>query len=494
MKNAAFFVVHWDGKILQDLTGKAKHDRLPVIVTSGDIEQILGVPQLESGTGRNICDAVYQLLNDWNIASRIQAMSFDTTASNTGPIKGAAVLLELLMERDIMYLPCRHHIYELVMKEVFRTKMGETTGPEVPIFKRFQDKWKSIDQQDFIAGVKDEIVAAKLITAAPDEILNFCYAQLGKQHRRDDYRELLEMTVLFLGGDLGEYRFRPLGPIHHARFMAKTIYSLKMFMFRCQFRSTPRQLNGLRDVCVFVVRVYVKAWFECTEAIKAPNQDLNFLKALSSYTDVDVAISKATVIKFKRHLWYLAEEGVALAFFDSDVSHETKTKMLVKLNEEDEEEYEDEQGEANEEEIESEEEEASDESEQDDDDDGESIRTVRHIKKIEFTFKNIKEQIASKDLSDFVTSKTKFFFQRFKLPQDFLKHLPHTWSDRDDYQQALITVQKLNVVNDTAERGVKMVQEYNRTLCRNDEELQYLIQVVSDYKKKYPSHAKSMLQ
>ncbi|ESO12608.1 hypothetical protein HELRODRAFT_159175 [Helobdella robusta] len=35
---------------------------------------------------------------------------------NTGRIKGASVLLVQLMEKKLLYLPCRHHIFEVVLR------------------------------------------------------------------------------------------------------------------------------------------------------------------------------------------------------------------------------------------------------------------------------------------------------------------------------------------------------------------------------------------
>lgn len=104
-----------------------------------------------------------------------------------------------------------------------------------------------------------------------------------------------------------------------------------MLLFRDQFKLSKPQLNGLRDVCVFIVRLYVKVWFGCTEAVEAPNQDLHFLKSLHEYTELDENLSNTMVKKFIRHLWYLAEEAVALAFFDSNVSYDTKRKMVTKM-------------------------------------------------------------------------------------------------------------------------------------------------------------------
>jgi len=41
----------WDSKLLPGLTGNDTVDRLPVIITAPNVEQLLGVPQLSSGKG-----------------------------------------------------------------------------------------------------------------------------------------------------------------------------------------------------------------------------------------------------------------------------------------------------------------------------------------------------------------------------------------------------------------------------------------------------------
>lgn len=57
-------VVHWDGKLLPDLTGIEKVDRLPVIVSGLGIHQLLGVLKLNSGTGEAQAGAVATLLEE----------------------------------------------------------------------------------------------------------------------------------------------------------------------------------------------------------------------------------------------------------------------------------------------------------------------------------------------------------------------------------------------------------------------------------------------
>ena len=79
---------HWDGKLLPDLTGKELVDRLPVLASGLNTFQLLGVLKLASGTEETQAAAVHQLLEDWVLKHIVQALSFDTTATNTGQING----------------------------------------------------------------------------------------------------------------------------------------------------------------------------------------------------------------------------------------------------------------------------------------------------------------------------------------------------------------------------------------------------------------------
>jgi len=60
-------VIHWDGKFLSNLTGKGLVDRLTIIASVNGREQLLGVPALNSGTGREQANALYQTIIDWSL-------------------------------------------------------------------------------------------------------------------------------------------------------------------------------------------------------------------------------------------------------------------------------------------------------------------------------------------------------------------------------------------------------------------------------------------
>ena len=130
--------------------------------------------------------------------------------------------------------------------------------------------------------------------------------------------------------DTKKVKFYNLGWFHHARWMSKVIYSLKIYIFRDIFELDD-EIKKLLDICLFIVFIYVPFWFEAPLAVLAPNQDLRFLKAVYQYKTIDKQISEAVLHKFKNHLWYLNSETGALSFFDQNISSSTKRKMIKAL-------------------------------------------------------------------------------------------------------------------------------------------------------------------
>ena len=59
-----------------------------------------------------------------NIQDAIVGQIFDTTASNTGKQKGAASRIEVLLNRPILWLACRHNTGELHVGWVYEACRG----------------------------------------------------------------------------------------------------------------------------------------------------------------------------------------------------------------------------------------------------------------------------------------------------------------------------------------------------------------------------------
>ena len=129
-----YMVAHWDGKITEFLGehGYSYQDVNAVCVSAPGYftDQFLGAPVMENGaTGRALAEATIKVLADWSILtlSKIIALVFDTTASNSGKHEGAAKWIEEVLG-VVLYNPCRYHIYELHIKHPFDKLFGATTG------------------------------------------------------------------------------------------------------------------------------------------------------------------------------------------------------------------------------------------------------------------------------------------------------------------------------------------------------------------------------
>lgn len=150
-------------------------------------------------------------------------MCYDTTSSNTGRFNGACALLEQTLDRELLLFACRHHVYELVLKTIFETKIKQiTSSPDIPIFKKFKDNWKNMDSNNIelcLDFVKEHVAETNITS-----LLMFYKAELDKAFVRDDYRELVDLCVVFLGGDSEKkIKIKPLGAMHQGRWMARAI-------------------------------------------------------------------------------------------------------------------------------------------------------------------------------------------------------------------------------------------------------------------------------
>ena len=444
-------VVHWDGKLLQDLTGNEHVDRLPVLVSGRNITKLLAVAKLPSGTGEAQAKAVHAALAEWDITSKVCGMCFDTTSSNTGLISGACTVLQQMLGKDLLSFACRHHIMELLVGAAFEACFGSTSGPEVLLFKRFKSQWGFIDLDHFESGIDDNSVSM-FFTEKKDDILKFAAFHLQQQQPRDDYREFLELAIIYLGGTPScGIRFNSPGAIHHARWMSKVLYSLKIFMFRNQFSLSAREAKGLKDFCMFAVSIYLKAWVTAPLPSSAPRNDLELLKAVLKYEDIHPNISKAVVKKLSNNLWYLSEELAALALFDSEVETAVKREMVSAMKEED--------------------------------------GLEEPQKRIKVDLKSLPD----KTLAQFVTKQSVQLLEKLNLSYGFLDVDPEEWPARADYQEASDVIRSLKVVNDYAERGVALIQEYNGLLTHNEEQFQFLMQVVEQHRHMFPDCSKRTL-
>ena len=107
--------------------------------------------------------------------------------------------------------------------------------------------------------------------------------------------------------------------------------------------------------------------------------------------------------------------------------------------------------------------------------------------------KIVTNSIKDMSLTNFVTTNTMNFCRCLDITTYFLQADPDMWNSRNDYKRALEIMRNLKVVNDTAERGVALIEEYNSLLTNDEEQKQYLLQVVQDHRHRFSNAKKSTL-
>lgn len=425
-------------------------DRVAILVSAGTNIQLLGVAKSHSGTGANQANEICNLTDDWNLSERITAMGFDTTAANTGIRNGTCALVEKKLGRDLLWLACRHHVSEILMTAASST-LFPSKGPSVSIFVKFRSTWSTINH-DFEPSMVDFNILQEL-GDEKDYIIEFLRGQLALEHHRNDYKELLEVALAFLG--FHEITFKAPGAHSNARWMAKAIYYLKIWLFRDQFQLNSDEKEKIPIMCMFILRIYIFSWFTAPSSSSAARNDLFLSKKLiflkDTYQEHKVNVYKAAASRLANHLWYLSEELVAMAFFDSKISIEEKKKMIHNLK----------------------------------------YRTGSDVRKIKLEIASI-DAMKSYEISNCVSQNTMNFFEISGISANFLKEDPSIWEDLEEYIDARRKVNSMQVVNDCAERGVKLIQDCcGRT--KNEEQLQYLLQVVQHHREIFPQSTRNAI-
>lgn len=76
---------------------------------------------------------------------------------------------------------------------------------------------------------------------------------------------------------------------------------------------------------------------------------------------------------------------------------------------------------------------------------------------------------------------------------EFLDVDPQDWESMPQYQNGMQIATSLKVVDDIAERGVAIIQNFTGILTQHKEHIQYLLQVVQDHRIKFSYTKKSTL-
>ena len=249
-----------------------------------------------------------------------------------------------------------------------------------------------------------------------------------------------------------EFHMNSPGAYHHARFMGRCLYVLKIFLLLNLFPLSFQKKTSLKKIADFIILFYVKYFLSSRLSTAAPRLDLSFIYDMKCYSKLlsptyQRKITDQAINSAKRHLWYLRPEQVILALFDPGTSEQEKEALAAALR---------------------------------------SFLRPDVFEKGKPDFRPVLDKLTDDkpSLSVFVTERSWLVFHLLEVsPAElvWLEFPASTWEHYESYRSLRDYLQDMEVVNDAAERAVKDVGEFAR-MTRNEGDRDDIILVGSDHR------------
>ena len=471
-------LAHFDSKLTLKYTKQAKlvekTDRLAISVSSPDDESIdflLGVLEIPSSKGADQALTIQSILEYYQLSENVIGLVSDTTKSNSGRFSGCVRLLSVhgFPHRAMMNFMCRMHMYERHVHHVDVVLQGKTTAPVRSSFAKFKEAWPVSIEKDANSNTADivkldwslpEFHPGTLLYDLLQESKEFCSKALDDfTFVRGDHKYLCELVVVYLGGEVENFRFRQPGACHQARWFAVCIYQLVMIMTSKTSYVTGDLLDMCRNAAVYIAGYHAKFFLQAELAAKAPGNDLRSFK-ISATLMADMRLNKIQREMFQalfqslhRHYWYLVPQMICLALADphlTDQALQQKYKILDRLFE-----------------LER----------------PESTEFDRELAEL------VVVPTSNTELHELVNEQSYILFDALDWSQDDIHELRDSIGDLVDspsYSRLKSQVNALSVTNVMAERNIRLVSDF---IMKNHDEdkLQDSLQVVKKNRSEFPA-------
>ena len=224
-----------------------------------------------------------------------------------------------------------------------------------------------------------------------------------------------------------EIPWKKPGPTHHARWMSVLLYCPKMYAFSDQIEDyDPVMVKKLEEVLTFTSLIYSKYWMCLPKGRDAPVLDLQLFKDFVSLRDVMPAVAVAAEKVLRRHPWYLTEEACVFSLCSTLLSFSEEEEIALKI--------------------------------------------LSFGRPAEFNpgKPGLPALDPDKCLADFVGENSWPVFSILSQDGSWLELPPQDWAKSLDYQKFEQYVATVKVVNDPAERAIKLCTDYIQHLTKSD--------------------------
>jgi hypothetical protein len=240
--------------------------------------------------------------------------------------------------------------------------------------------------------------------------------------------------------------------------MAYAIYFIKIQLMSERFEMTEEETRNVHKMANFIALFHTRPFIQSRLASLAPAVDLRYLSQMIWFKKKDETVGNVAIKSICNHLWYLTEELVVFSFFDESLPNALRESMVKQL------------------------------------------LTFNRSKdfppgKPKFPLINPDEIDYPNQLNLFVGAKSWLLFNLLNIDGEMLDWMQVPvvyWEKMSGYRKLKEIVSAFEVVNDCAERAIKMITDF-KDATTNVEEQEFLLQVVEEYRKKFDVNSKSSL-
>ncbi|KZS19689.1 Uncharacterized protein APZ42_013858 [Daphnia magna] len=218
-------------------------------------------------------------------------------------------------------------------------------------------------------------------------------------------------------------------------------------LFSKRFAMPSTELSGVKRMADFIALYYTHAFLRSRLSTCSPADDMQFLSLMNLYRIQDPSASDICVKSILLHLWYLTEELVVFAIFDTDLQDSLRQQMVLKLL---------------------------------------SFKRPKIFKPQKPVFPDIDPMTINYpyQLVDFIGSRSWLLFHLLNLGEeklDWMQVPVKYWKITVGYRKLELIVRVVEVVNDSAERSVELMSDF-KDVCIDENKQQALFQVLEQYR------------
>ena len=191
--------------------------------------------------------------------------------------------------------------------------------------------------------------------------------------------------------------------------------------------------------------VFAPYWLRIESSADAPAADLDFIRDLYAYRDIDEVMATEVLATVKNHLDYLTPDLAFLSLASKRVSDEEKQRLATAIA-------------------------------------GVPLNLAA-FPPIEATKPAVAITNATQIHELAQGSRVNLVFQLLQLEPTFLHHHPTEWQHDESFQRLLKFIKNLRVTNVCAEHAVQLASTFAGKITRNEEQRQFLYSTVKKQRK-----------